>query len=258
MKNTKNKQEEEKQTEQQTGQMELTPVEQTDSVPEKLEKAAYLTRSFNTTRKALAKNLAPAEIKTNDKVKVKRNGEWKPLEYLMISDIEDKLDMTFSGLWQTENFQWQMLTNEITGSITLKVYFPGIGWISRIGSGSVPIQTAEGSDITDFTKKIKNALVKGMPALKAECFKNACKSLGRFFGRDLNRDAENNYEIYISDSEVLESAKEKVKSLMNADNVNTIGLEIVKEYELQLNDIEKKKLQDFIRDSKIKIKEGKN
>jgi hypothetical protein len=40
---------------------------------------------------------------------------------------------------------------------------------------------------SDVDAKIKNTLVKDFPHLKAECIKNAAKSLGKYFGRDLNR-----------------------------------------------------------------------
>jgi hypothetical protein len=64
-------------------------------------------------------------------------------------------------------------------------------WLTRTGSASAMIQQKQGSDIQDIGAKIKNTLVKDFPHLKAECIKNAAKSLGDRFGRDLNRGIDN-------------------------------------------------------------------
>ncbi len=109
-------------------------------------------------------------------------------KYLPISIIETKLDEMFFGLWQAKNFRWQVVANEIVGSIELGVFHPvAKEWVWREGAGAVLIQQAKGSAITDIGSKIKNTLVKDFPHLKAECIKNAAKSLGVAFGRNLNR-----------------------------------------------------------------------
>ena len=108
--------------------------------------------------------------------------------YLPIAHIEAQLDEIFMGLWQTSNFRWQVVANEIIGSIDLEVFHPiACHWVKRTGSASVPIQQKSGSAPSDVDAKYKNALVKDFPHLKADCIKNAAKSLGRRFGRDLNR-----------------------------------------------------------------------
>lgn len=128
------------------------------------------------------------------KEEVKINKAAGNSNYLPISFIENKLDEAFSGLWQTKNFRWQVIANEIVGSIELGAYHPVIGqWLWREGAGAVMIQQQKGSDITDISAKHKNTLVKDFPHLKAECLKNAAKSLGKAFGRDLNRDFEDSY-----------------------------------------------------------------
>jgi hypothetical protein len=43
---------------------------------------------------------------------------------------------------------------------------------------------------SDVDAKISNTLAKDYPHAKAEALKNAARSLGRCFGRDLNRDAD--------------------------------------------------------------------
>jgi len=114
--------------------------------------------------------------------------------YLPISYIETALDEIFFGLWQTENFKYQIVVNEIIGSIDLVVYHPRLKqWIRRTGAASTPIQLKKGSGVTQVDQKIYNTLVKDFPHLKAECIKNAAKSFGKIFGRDLNRNFEDNY-----------------------------------------------------------------
>ena len=112
-------------------------------------------------------------------------------KYLPISFVESTLDELFFGLWQTENFQASVVANEIIGQMDLLVFHPVVNtWIRRTGVAAVPIQMKSGSNVLDVNQKIINTLVKDYPHLKAECLKNACKTLGKAFGRDSDRDWE--------------------------------------------------------------------
>jgi hypothetical protein len=135
---------------------------------------------LNNFTKNLNREPKPSDIQIN-----KQAGGAK---YLPISFVENQLDELYFGLWSTENFRHSVIANEVVGSIDLKVFHPvSMSWLTRVGVASVPIQQEAGADSRDADKKIKNALVKNFPSLKAECLKNACKSLGKFFGRDLSR-----------------------------------------------------------------------
>ena len=57
----------------------------------------------------------------------------------------------------------------------------------------------------EINNKIQNCLIMLMPKLKAECLKNAAKSLGVVFGRNLNRDDDNSFENIIEKAENFES-----------------------------------------------------
>lgn len=157
-------------------------------------------------------NKLPVEVSSNNlanfsnlintappKKEVKINSQANNSQYLPISFVENKLDEVFSGLWQIKNFRWQVIANEIVGSIELGVYHPILKeWIWREGAGATIIQQLSKQkggtgDITNIGDKIKNTLVKDFPHLKAECLKNAAKSLGKMFGRDLNREFEDSY-----------------------------------------------------------------
>lgn len=106
-----------------------------------------------------------------------------------ISFIEMTLDETFKGLWSTENFTYQVFANEVVGSLELVAIHPVNGMqIRRTGAASIQIMVNKGTNPLDINNKKSNALDMGFPRLKSECLKNAAQSLGKIFGRDLNRD----------------------------------------------------------------------
>ena len=135
--------------------------------------------------------------------------------YLPIAHVEAQLDEIFFGLWQTSNFRWQVVANEIIGSIDLEVYNPVAGcWLKRTGAASVPVQQRSGSAPSDVDAKYKNALVKDFPHLKADCIKNAAKSLGRRFGRDLNRKYDEMIEDRTEEIEVADALMGDLKKML--------------------------------------------
>jgi len=110
-------------------------------------------------------------------------------KYIPISFLEMKLDEMVNGLWSTKSFNTKIIGNEICGEIELHYFHPIYKtWLCRVGAASVLVRQKKGAEITDITAKIKNALVLDYPHLKAECFRNACSSIGKTFGRDLNRE----------------------------------------------------------------------
>lgn len=154
-----------------------------------------------------------------DKHEIKTNSIANNAQYISIATIERKLDELYSGLWQTDNFRWSVVANEIVGAIDLKVFHPiAKCWITRTGAASALIQTAKDKPAT-VENKIKNTLVKDMPHLKAECLKNAAKSLGTVFGRNLNRGQEDDF-MYLSETvrEVVDGSS-RALSLLETSNV---------------------------------------
>jgi hypothetical protein len=152
------------------------------------------------------------DVKVN---KMANNSKYLPINY-----IERKLDTEFSGLWQIENFRWEVVANEIIGSIDLKVFHPiAKTWLIRTGCAATMILTASGKPAT-VENKIKNTLVKDFPHLKAECLKNAAKSLGVAFGRNLNRGEDDEYQ-YLSESlPELNDLQEQALSLLDSSTVD--------------------------------------
>ena len=122
----------------------------------------------------------------------------KRAKTILISHIETTLDEYFFGLWETVNFRWTQMGNEVVGAIDLRVFHPVAGvWITRQGAASVVIMVDKAPDgmdskdrnlwALDMQNKKSNALDMGFPKLKTECLKNAANSLGALFGRDINR-----------------------------------------------------------------------
>lgn len=115
--------------------------------------------------------------------------------YMPISFVQTKLDEIFYGLWETKIDHVQVIANEIIGHGRLILTHPVTGTkIERTGAAAVMVQFKSGSqDITDVNNKIKNTLVKDYPHLLAEITKSAARTLGKVFGRDLNREFTDTY-----------------------------------------------------------------
>ena len=119
--------------------------------------------------------------------------------YLPISFVEMTLDEYFFGLWETKDFRWQVMVNEVVGSITLRVFHPVAKvWIERTGASAVMIRQRRDSGVTNVEGKIHNALEMDFPHLKSDCIVNAAKSLGKSLGRDLNRAFQDYYRPIIT------------------------------------------------------------
>ena len=116
-------------------------------------------------------------------------------DYLPISHIQTLLDEMFAGLWQTRNFDCKVIGNELVGIIELHYFHPVANqWLVRTGTAATQIRQKKGAEITDINAKLKNSLEQDSPHLLSDCIKNAAKSLGAIFGRDLNRKHVDNYE----------------------------------------------------------------
>lgn len=138
----------------------------------------------------------------------------KGYRYLPISHVQMELDQVFLGIWEEVDFRWQIVGNEIVGTLHLRVFHPVAKvWITRIGTAATMIRQASGSKISDIDAKQKNALEMDFPHLKSDCLKSAAKSLGLSLGRDLNRKIADVYHPLIKQAKEraeLKAAKEAV------------------------------------------------
>ena len=184
------------------------------------------------------------------------------IKYLPIQRVEDKLRYYF-GLFQTRNFTFQPIINEICGSLELGVYHPVLKeWIWLVGTGAIQIQLRSEknekgervpTDLSDpniLGKKILNTLQKDLPHMKAECIKNAAKGLGRQFGSGLNRKLEDG---------------EDVANVMTMDEIDQVlsavtRIEDLNEAYRQLTDIQKKdkRIQKLFKIKKIDLQQDGN
>lgn len=152
---------------------------------------------------------------------IKTNKFANDSKYLPISFIEMKLDELFLGHWETYDFDYKVVANEIVGSLILRYCLPAYlnlpaekqVWVRRTGAGAVQIQYSAQyengkkvkTDITDIGNKIINTMSKDFPHLKSACISNAARSIGKTFGRDLNREWEDEYNSrYFGDAETFE------------------------------------------------------
>ena len=160
-----------------------------------------------------ALNRKPAVVKVNKF----QNGA----KYVPISHVQTLLDQMFFGLWQTKNFNHQVIANELVGSVELWVFHPVIKeWIVRNGVAATQIRQNKGAALTDIGAKIKNALEMDAAHLYADCLKSAAKTLGPAFGRDLNRDITDNYKAVFSQHVErnvysIEQVKQKLSTINN-------------------------------------------
>lgn len=108
---------------------------------------------------------------------------------LPISFIDMTLDELYLGQWEMSEPSYTQIFNEVVGTAVLTVWHPvNQRAIKRIGWASVVITQDKDAQIADFnmTKK-KNALDLSFPKLGAEIRKSAAQTLGKIFGRDINR-----------------------------------------------------------------------
>lgn len=154
-----------------------------------------------------------------DAASVKINAAANNSKYLPISYVQMQLDEFFMGIWETENFTHSVIANEIVGHVTLKYFHPFAKvWVKREGAAAVMIQQSKGAELTDISKKFKNTLGKDYPHLLASCITSAARTIGKKFGRDLNRKEEDHYNTFYTDI----ANSEAVTGAIEWDKVTTM------------------------------------
>ena len=106
-----------------------------------------------------------------------------------ISKLESKMDDIFgAGNWSRKTTQSYREINEFIVVCEISYIHPVTGiLITRSGIGSVPIQVGAKENPLDVQKKKSKALHYNAPAAQGYAFKNAVKSIGKWFGRDILR-----------------------------------------------------------------------
>jgi hypothetical protein len=107
---------------------------------------------------------------------------YKGNDYLPIDRVKNNLIIIF------QDYDWcikdvKVVANSILVYGTLSVVNPVTGKTRNIdGVGAVPIQLKSGSNPTDFSQIIGDAIQKNAPAADSFAFKNAAQKLGKLFG----------------------------------------------------------------------------
>jgi hypothetical protein len=115
-------------------------------------------------------------------------------QYLPIGAIENLLDETYNGLWQSFAKVEQM-GNSIVATVHLRVFHPiASAWLNRTGVGAIRLQLEKGSAVMDASSMKGDAFEKGVGTAKSVALRNAAASLGVVFGRNLNRKDLEDYE----------------------------------------------------------------
>lgn len=167
-------------------------------------------------------------------------------QYVPIEIHQNFLDMIF-GEWHEENARWERVMNEVAFTMDLVVLSPITNrLIRRTGAGAAPIQQKKLPDenqpgkmrsarLDEFQEtKQMNALQSALPAAKAFAFTNACKSLGKQFGRDLNREQQPTFHSIYSIAK--KSEEEEARAIRYIEEhspeelVNVFGNDFLQKY----------------------------
>jgi hypothetical protein len=182
---------------------------------------------------------------------------------LPISYVEMTLDELYYGLWAVRNFKANLIANEVVGELELEVFHPVTQtWITRTGAACIQIMVDAVPDSIKDNRQQKNqwalnpdnkksnALDMAYPKLKTECIKNAAKTLGKIFGRDLNRKEKvDTYKPAIVGNEASKAAVVKravlLGNLNEAENLMALFPELSVE--------KKEELRELIRNAKTSL-----
>lgn len=117
----------------------------------------------------IAKNVLYIPIEIQEFLMTRIFGDW----FVEVKDI--KLIANSVSVTLRVNYWWHFKPNEVGE------------WRWTEGVGAAALQTEKGAGATEFDKIKSNAVQIGLPAAKSYAFKDAVESLGRIFGKDLNR-----------------------------------------------------------------------
>lgn len=108
-------------------------------------------------------------------------------KYLPVERLEYLMTMIF-GKWTIEVKAVQLIANSVV--VTVRVHYldpitSNMEWVDGVGAS--PIQTDKEAGAIDFNKMKAAAIQMSAPSAKTYAFKDAVETLGKIFGKDLNR-----------------------------------------------------------------------
>lgn len=119
----------------------------------------------------------------------------KELPYIPIERIEFLLTAIFKR-WRVNIKSTQVLANSVVVTVKLEYQDPVTGeWMYQDGVGAAPMQTDKDASATDWERIKTSSVMKAAPAAESFAIKDAAEKIGRLFGKDLRRDAIDDYEV---------------------------------------------------------------
>lgn len=167
-------------------------------------------------------------------------------EYLPIDIIENKFDRFFLGQYSFMNFQYQILSNKILGTIELNYLHPITGfWLTRTGVASIEIERKIVDVGNGNTKTFSLEL--SLPAVKSLAKVNAFREVGNLFGRSLNREVvdlaltEN-----VAKSTELQKAMTEVEKIETLEEIQAKKMDLIDKYASILSEQDMRQLNTAI------------
>jgi predicted RecA/RadA family phage recombinase len=143
-----------------------------------------------------------------------RHHQYGKFDYLPITAVERLLDGLFAS-WSVEILREGHVVNGFYIVVRLTAHIPNSDKsLVSDGIGFAEFQTTKGSSPTDFTQLMQSAGVMAIPKAKTEAIKNAAKSFGNLFGRNLLRNDDQSDE----ELQVVSTARSKIANTLGAGN----------------------------------------
>ena len=151
-------------------------------------------------------------LDTNPPKSIIRHHQYGKFDYLPITAVERLLDGLFAG-WNAEILREGHVINGFYIVVRLTANIPNSDkQLVSDGIGFAEFQTTKGAALTDFTKLMQSAGVLAIPKAKTEAIKNAAKSFGNLFGRNLLRNDDQSDAEY----QVVSTARSKIANTLGS------------------------------------------
>jgi len=134
--------------------------------------------------------------------------------YLPITAVERLLDGLFES-WTCEILREGNVINGFYTVVRLKAKIPKTDeYLVSDGIGFAEFQTNKGASPMEFTELMQSAGVLAIPRAKAEAIKNAAKSFGNLFGRNLARNDDQSQ----NENDFVGLSRSKISKTLGATN----------------------------------------
>lgn len=170
-------------------------------------------------------------------------GKFVPAKYIPINIVEGLLNWLFPT-WSVEVLDYKLIANSVSVHVRLHVEMPNGDTRFYDGIGAAPLQTDQGAGAIEFDK-IKSAAVQmALPSAKSYAIKDAADHIGRIFGRDLNREAVEQYSFQIKpqedmsddDRDLMEDMYKEIQNCNTAAELSAKGKELASKLKLLKKD----------------------